>query len=107
RRYETTTDEKGMFVLNDLFPGLYEVLFDAVGFKRTLLTNVTVAVSNSTEVRAVLEPGEVVETVTVTSNAGPGRFATDRSVNAARSSATDQFSVVTKSGDSSITTPHL
>ncbi|HEY0762671.1 MAG TPA: MG2 domain-containing protein [Pyrinomonadaceae bacterium] len=109
KRYETTTDDAGKFVLSDLPPGLYEVRFDAMGFKVTIVTDVIVVVSSATEVNAVLEVGQVTETVEVSSTAGPGSFATDRSVNAARRSRgnAEELRIVTRSGSSLLTTPHL
>ena len=106
-RYEASSDDSGRFVMNDLPPGFYEVQFEARAFVTQLLTNVTVSASNVTEINVTLQVGSVVETVTVSSGAGPGSYATDRSVNASRSSAKFLDFRLTKSGGSQITTPHL
>jgi len=105
--YETYSDEEGKFVISDLPPGVYEVRFQAPGFKDLLITNLMVAASSNTEVSAVLDAGQLTETVTVTS-AGPGALSTARSEMVRPSTAGAlQFRVITKSGGSLITTPHL
>jgi hypothetical protein len=105
-RYETYSNEDGKFVISDLPHGIYEVRFQALGFKDLLITHLLVAASTNTEVSAVLEAGQVTEAVTVSTSLP--EVATERSVNASRSSAEAlQFRVITRSGSSSITTPHL
>ena len=106
RRYETSSNEDGKFVIGGLPPGLYEVHFAAMGFKDLVITQVTVTVSSVTEVSGVLEAGQITETVIVTSQAE--FLSTDRSVYASRSSRSPlDTRIVTKSGGSLITTPHL
>ena len=104
-RYETLSDEEGKFLINDLAPGLYEVRFEALGFKDLLITQVNVSVSGITELNAVLEAGHVTETVTV---ASAGEVISTARTELVRSSTVgSQFRVITKSGGSFITTPHL
>jgi hypothetical protein len=104
--YETYTEEDGRFVLSDLPPGMYELRFQAVGFKDLLMTNLMVLVSSNVEVNAVLEAGQVTETVTVASAAQVLSIAKSDMVRPSRAGAL-QFRVITKSGGSLITTPHL
>jgi len=104
KRYETFSDDEGKFLINDLAPGFYEVRFQALGFKDHLITQVTVSVSGITELKAVLEAGQINEAVTVASAAEV--LSTERTEVVSSSSATE-FRVVTKSGGSLITTPHL
>jgi uncharacterized protein YfaS (alpha-2-macroglobulin family) len=63
------SDSNGAYLLPSLAPGVYEVSFEAPGFKITVITNVAVYSSNLTKVDATLEVGSVSEAVAVT--AGP------------------------------------
>jgi A-macroglobulin TED domain/Alpha-2-macroglobulin family/MG2 domain/Carboxypeptidase regulatory-like domain/A-macroglobulin receptor binding domain/Alpha-2-macroglobulin bait region domain/Macroglobulin domain MG3 len=108
RRFETSSDEQGKFLITDLPPGIYTIRFQAPYFKDLIITNVIVPVSGAVEVSAALEAGQVTETVTVTS--GVERLMTEKSVSAMRlpvGGRGAQFRVITKSGGSLITTPHL
>lgn len=106
-RYETLSNDDGKFVISDLPTGVYEIRFQTTGFKDLVVTHVIVSVSSFTEVSAVLEAGEINEAVTVAST-GPGTFSTEQSFNASRSTAGAlQFRIITRSGGSGITTPHL
>jgi A-macroglobulin TED domain/Alpha-2-macroglobulin family/Carboxypeptidase regulatory-like domain/MG2 domain/A-macroglobulin receptor binding domain/Macroglobulin domain MG3 len=60
------TDDQGNYMLSNIPPGIYEVRFDAVGFKSAVITNVSVFSSKSIKLDATLEPGAVAETVAVT-----------------------------------------
>lgn len=109
KSYETLSDSEGKFLINDLTPGTYDVLVASPGFKDLLITNLVVSMSSVTEISAVMEVGQVNSVVAVTS-AGIEGFSTNRSRIAHRSTAENdglQFRVITKSGGSLITTPHL
>src|SRR6185295_7654109 len=104
--YETYSNDEGKFVISDLPPGIYEVRFQSPGFKDHLITNLMVLASSDTEVSAVLSPGQVTETVTVSSDVQA--LSTDKSEMVRPSTpGAPQFRLVTKSGGSLITTPHL
>ncbi|HET6975787.1 MAG TPA: MG2 domain-containing protein [Pyrinomonadaceae bacterium] len=110
RSYETTSGEEGKYVIVDLPPGRYEVLFDAPGFKKTIVTDVTVAESNATEVSVALEAGEINEMVKVTSGGAPLNFSTGSRVNGLPRFRGEviEARVSRQSGNSAaITTPHL
>lgn len=62
------TNSDGAYLLRGLAPGIYEVRFEAAGFKSSVVTGVLVYLSNLTEVDVTLEPGGVTETVTVTAD---------------------------------------
>jgi hypothetical protein len=70
-RYYTETDENGAYVLKDLPPGLYEVLFESTGFVKSVIEHVQIRVSSLTQIDVVMEAGAVTETVTVTGGAAP------------------------------------
>ncbi len=108
-RYETLSDEKGEFIIGDLAPGVYEVQFEAVGFKKAIVTNVYVLVSNVTNINVSLEVGIPNQAVTISQGAETFVFSSDASVLSSRSSMSGKadYRIVTKSGSSQITTPHL
>ena len=69
---ETTTNERGDFVLNSLDPGAYTLTFSVTGFKTKQLEDVVVVTGETLPVGQVkLELGGVTETVTVTSQGAP------------------------------------
>ena len=109
--YETTTDEDGTYVVKDLPPGLYEVHVAAPGFMNAVTTNVEVKVASFTQVNAVLQPGAVTETVTVTGGAASLNTMTSQvsSSITARQVRELDLRVITKSGTTSaqISTPRL
>jgi hypothetical protein len=80
------TNTNGAYLLRGLAPGVYEVRFDAMGFKSSFITGVAVYSSRLTKVDATLEVGAVSETVTVMSDV-PLLMTTSASV-----------SIVTRSG---------
>jgi len=63
------TNSNGAYLLSNLAPGIYEVRFDAMGFKSSVITGVTVYSSKLTKVDATLEVGTTTETVMVTAEA--------------------------------------
>ncbi|MGE0130751.1 MAG: MG2 domain-containing protein [Blastocatellales bacterium] len=62
------TNNDGAYLLRNLAPGIYEVRFDASGFKTTVITDVPVISSKLTKVDATLNLGSVTETVNVTAD---------------------------------------
>src|SRR5260370_4618372 len=59
------TNESGNYVLPDLPPGTYTVTAELSGFKRASRAGIDVIVNTTERVDLVLEPGNVLETVTV------------------------------------------
>ncbi len=101
----TSTNEDGKYTFGDLTPGIYQVRFEAVGFKISIIDQVTVSAGNLTEVNSKLEPGAVTETVTIS---GGGSNMLLDGVNASVShSITRNFTLITKSGGSAMETPRL
>ncbi len=60
------TNTNGAYLLRGLAPGIYEVRFEAGGFKIAVVTDVAVYSSRLTEVDATLDVGSVTEAVMVT-----------------------------------------
>jgi hypothetical protein len=67
--FNTSTSSDGMFQSQILSPGNYRVTINARGFKRHVITDVTVRGNSPAYANAILEVGSVSETVTVTSSA--------------------------------------
>ncbi|MFN2512334.1 MAG: carboxypeptidase regulatory-like domain-containing protein [Pyrinomonadaceae bacterium] len=65
-----TTSDSGRFTFNLIPPGQYRVEVEAQGFKKALITDVQALVDKPSEVEAVMEVGNVSETVTVSSGVG-------------------------------------
>lgn len=63
--YRTETSGEGVYRLPRLTPGLYTITVEAVGFRKLEYTNISVTAGNETVVDLQLEPGAVVETVTI------------------------------------------
>ena len=70
------TNESGNFTFPDLTPGTYAVSAEVKGFKKETRENVDVAVNTTTRVDLTLQPGNVTESVIVTS--APPIMQTDR-----------------------------
>ena len=66
RRYHSSSNDEGVYLIKDLPPGLYEVRVEAPGFVTAVISNVQVRVSSFTQVNVMLQPGAVTESVTVT-----------------------------------------
>ena len=106
--YETSTDDNGKYGFAGLPPRLYELTFDATGFVRSVFTQVLVRSNNITELEAILQPGAITETVTVSSGEAPMMTnQASTSVNASRRTVTSLSKVVTKSGPQQVSTPRL
>jgi hypothetical protein len=63
---KTTTNSAGTYQFNDLIPGSYTVKVEASGFSSSVHTNIGVEVSRTSTVNAVMQPGDVQQTVNVT-----------------------------------------
>lgn len=63
------TNNDGAYLLSNLAPGIYEVRFDAMGFKSLVITDAAVYSSKLTRVDATLDVGTVSEVVAVTAGA--------------------------------------
>lgn len=63
-RHETVTNEKGYYIFTNLMPGKYDISVEKSGFKR-FFQSINVDADSKVRADAELEPGELVETVTV------------------------------------------
>src|ERR1043165_10006258 len=61
-----TTNDSGIFRVENLEPGTYTVRVEQTGFKSAVANNVTVNVGRESTINLKLEPGEVTATVDVT-----------------------------------------
>ena len=66
----TTTNENGIFRIENLEPGNYNVRVEQTGFKSALANNVTVNVGRESTLNLKLEAGEITATVDVTADVG-------------------------------------
>src|SRR6266540_3431669 len=66
---ETTSNEGGAFFFPDLASGAYEMTVSMPGFRTSLVPNVTVSTSQTTDLKINLEVGQQTETVTVVEGA--------------------------------------
>jgi hypothetical protein len=66
----TTTNEDGVFKIDNLDPGTYNVRVEQTGFKSALANNVTVNVGRESTINLKMEPGEITATVDVTADVG-------------------------------------
>ncbi|HEV3469904.1 MAG TPA: carboxypeptidase regulatory-like domain-containing protein [Pyrinomonadaceae bacterium] len=62
----TTTNEEGLYKVDNLIPGLYNVRVELTGFKAANVESVEVNVGRETTISPNLEPGQVSEVVNVT-----------------------------------------
>src|SRR5690349_7343153 len=65
-----TTNDNGVFRIENLDPGTYTVRVEQSGFKSAVANNVTVNVGRESTLNLKLEPGEISATVDVTANVG-------------------------------------
>jgi hypothetical protein len=61
-----TTNEEGLYKVDNLTPGLYNVRIEVAGFKTASVENIEVNVGRELTISPKLEPGQVSEVVTVT-----------------------------------------
>ncbi len=67
--FNTTTNESGNYEKNQLIPGSYTVQVEAAGFAKQQFKDIVVQVDNAARVDSSLAPGNVSETVEVTTAA--------------------------------------
>ena len=67
----TVTDGTGYYVFPALSPGLYDVAVELEGFKKVVISGVTLDAASSVTRDATLETGAISEAVTVTAEATP------------------------------------
>jgi len=65
-----TTNESGIFRIDNLEPGTYTVRVEQTGFKAAVANNVTVNVGRESTLNLKLETGEITATVDVTTTVG-------------------------------------
>ncbi len=68
-RSEVTTNESGNYAKGQLIPGTYRVEVELPGFRKAISNNVVVQVDQTARVDAVMEVGNVSESVDVTAEA--------------------------------------
>jgi hypothetical protein len=61
-----TTNDEGLFQAPYLLPGIYQVLVEVSGFKKSIQDGVQVRINETTDLNVTLEVGGTQETVTVT-----------------------------------------
>ncbi|MCI0718789.1 MAG: carboxypeptidase regulatory-like domain-containing protein [Acidobacteria bacterium] len=66
---ETVTTSAGLYSFNSILPGTYELTVTYEGFQKHVQRPVRVEVDRVTEVNAVLKPGEISQTISVTEEA--------------------------------------
>lgn len=64
-------NDQGNYAARYLIPGQYGISVEKPGFKRIVREDITVRINDQLEVNLVLSPGDVSETVTVTSEVPP------------------------------------
>ena len=74
--HESMTNGSGNYTFPDLPPGAYTVTVESAGFKKATQQNVQVLSNSSIRVDMSMQPGDVTETVTVTT--APPVLQTDR-----------------------------
>ena len=105
--YQTTTNDDGRYSFAGLPPGIYELRFDFPSFKSAVISDVLVRAYNPTEVNAELSVGSVTETVTVSGGVNSLQQLSASVIATARKSLSRNMKIVTKSGESQISTPRL
>src|SRR5215467_13504549 len=56
---ETVTNSEGLYVITNLTPGDYELVFESSGFKKYILPSYTIQVGQSLNRDLQMEPGEI------------------------------------------------
>jgi carboxypeptidase family protein len=74
--HQSTTNESGNYTVPDLSPGDYNVTIESTGFKKSTQQNIALLSNSTLRVDVSLEPGNVSETITVTT--APPLLQTDR-----------------------------
>ncbi len=76
-----TTNEQGLYSLENLNPGSYKLRVEKQGFKAAEVADVTVFVGKAATTKVTLEAGNISETVTVTAGAEIDQASTAVSTN--------------------------
>jgi hypothetical protein len=63
--HKTATNDEGLYRVPYLNPGMYEIAYEAQGFKRLVRSNIQVRSTETVRVNVSLEVGTVVESVEV------------------------------------------
>ena len=74
--HQSTTNQSGNYTVPDLPPGDYNVTIESTGFKKSTQQNIALLSNSTQRVDVSLEPGNVSETITVTT--APPLLQTDR-----------------------------
>ncbi len=74
--HDSTTNSSGNYAFPDMQPGIYTITIDAKGFKKSEQRNINLLSDTSPRVDVTLQPGNVSETVVVTT--APPQLQTDR-----------------------------
>jgi hypothetical protein len=74
--HQTTTNASGNYTFPDMQPGIYTITVNATGFKKAEQQNINLLANTSPRVDVTLQPGNVSETVVVTT--APPVLQTDR-----------------------------
>jgi hypothetical protein len=69
---ETISSDRGTFLFPDLASGLYEVTVSAAGFQTSIVSDISVSTSQTTDVRITLQVGATSETITVVAGVSQG-----------------------------------
>ncbi|MGH9859170.1 MAG: carboxypeptidase-like regulatory domain-containing protein, partial [Candidatus Acidiferrales bacterium] len=67
--YRATTNEVGRFTIPNARLGRYRVAVESQGFKRAIVTGVTVEIGSAANVNIKMELGDIAQEVTVTADA--------------------------------------
>src|SRR5688572_5178206 len=67
--HSAVTNQEGLYRVPYLNPGMYELTFEAPGFKRLLRSNIEVRAAETPRVDVALEVGQVVESIEVSAQA--------------------------------------
>lgn len=102
QKFTVVTNDSGAYRIPSVATGVYTVTITAANFKKSIVENVKVDVGLPTTVNAVLEPGEVTETVVVTSGgevlqtqtATVGTTITGRQINETPTASRDALDLV-------------
>jgi hypothetical protein len=104
QRWKQTTDDAGKYIFATVLPGVYNITVTKQGFRTTSFTAFKVEVAKSYTVDAVLEPGEVRETVEVTAGAVVELQTTDSTVgNVVAGSVMPRFPALTRQANELLT----
>ena len=90
----TTTTSSGNFTIPSIPPGAYNVTMEAPGFKQFRRTNVVVTAGGTATANALLEVGQISETVSVESSAVTLQTETAKTFTAVSNRQVDELPLV-------------